>query len=121
MFTARQIAEFFLAHDDTGLLKDTTLITRNGRKFYRGNARLNKYLHIAQNMYIAKTGEKLFSDDLFAYDNGGVVPDVQEKYSILLNRNKQPDDFPDDVCVFLSRHIAGFYIRPAVFFRPVSL
>ena len=59
---------------------------RAERKFYEGNARLNKYLHIAQNLYIARYGSKLFEDDLYAYDNGAVVPSVQENYLAIKSR-----------------------------------
>ena len=48
------------------------------------NARLNKILHLAQNMYIGKTAEKLIDADFYAYDNGGVLPEVQENYAFLL-------------------------------------
>ena len=105
--TARAVAEYFLANDKSGKLKDKTIVTKNGRRFYAGNARLNKYLHIAQNLYIAKNGQKLFSDSLYAYDNGAVVPDVQENYSIMINRNhlsdmdKETADFLDCVIALL--------------------
>ena len=72
-----EVARFFLAKDPDRRLFNKKLVRRNGRDFYEGNARLNKYLHIAQNLYIAKEGEKLFSDDLYAYDNGAVAPNVQ--------------------------------------------
>jgi len=98
--SARAVAEYFLANDASGKLKDKTIVTRNGRRFYAGNARLNKYLHIAQNLYIAKYGQKLFSDSLYAYDNGAVVPDVQENYSIMISRDPC-SDMDKDTAVFL--------------------
>ena len=42
-----------------------------------------------QNLYIAKTGRKLFEEDLYAFDNGGVVPAIQKNYSVLLNRPRE--------------------------------
>lgn len=90
MLEARTVAEYFLKHDKTGKFREKRLIEKNGRSFYTGNARLNKYLHIAQNLYIAKTGRRLFSDSLYAYDNGAIVPDVQENYSILISREHNP-------------------------------
>ena len=97
MTTAMNVAMYLLAHDKTGKLRDKTIVEKNGRRFYAGNACLNKYLHIAQNLYLAKTGEKLFVDDLYAYDNGAVVPEVQEKYGILLNTSNAPSVDVDKV------------------------
>ena len=79
-----QIAKYFLSKDPDRQLFNKTLVHKNGRDFYEGNARLNKYLHLAQNIFIAKTGTKLFQEDLYAYDNGAVALDVQENYAILL-------------------------------------
>ena len=93
--TARAVAQYFLNHDTSGQLRDKNLVTRNNRNFYSVNARLNKYLHIAQNLYIAKTGTKLFEDSLYAYDNGADVPDVSENYSILISRENNPDIDPE--------------------------
>lgn len=101
MLTAIQVAEYFLAKDPERNIFNLNLIERNNRKFYEGNARLNKYLHISQNVYIAMTGGKLFSDDLYAYDNGAVAVNVQEGYKrILLMRDSQPD-IPDNVQNYL--------------------
>lgn len=107
MIRARDVAKYFLIKDKDHRLFSKNLVEKNGRKFYEGNARLNKYLHMAQNLYIAKTGEKLFEDDLYAYDNGAVVTDVQENFAILLSRESEPQleesirDFLDRVYVIL--------------------
>ena len=85
------VAKYFLSKDTERKLFNKTLVHRCGRDFYEGNARLNKYLHLAQNIYIAKTGKKLFSEDLYAYDNGAVSPSVQENYSMLLSRADVPE------------------------------
>lgn len=82
MLKAIDVAKYFLNKDD-GTLFNNNLVERSGRRFYEGNARLNKYLHIAQNLYIAQHGRKLFEDDLYAYDNGVVVPSVQENYQAI--------------------------------------
>lgn len=100
--TAKDVAQWILAQDQTETVFTKRLISKNGRTFYEGNARLNKYLHLAQNIYIAMTGRKLFTDSLYAYDNGGVVPQIQENYSILLKRKKKPA-LPDDVTSFLEK------------------
>ena len=106
--SARQAALFFLNLDKKGELFDKSdLMERAGRVFYTGNARLNKYLHLSQNIYLAKTGHKLFDEAIYAYDNGGVVPEVQENYSLLLARkNSGTVSLPDDVEAFLSKMYA---------------
>ena len=90
MYTAKEIAQYFLSKDKSRKTFTKELVTRNGRNFYAGNARLNKYLQLSQNVYIGMTGEKLFSDDLYAYDNGAVVPSVQSSYPILYASNFTP-------------------------------
>ena len=85
MLKAIDVAKYFLNKDD-GTLFNNRLVGRAERKFYEGNARLNKYLHIVQNLYIARYGSKLFEDDLYAYDNGAVVPSVQENYLAIKSR-----------------------------------
>lgn len=107
MFHAQNIANYFLTKDKGGKLFNKTLVHKNGRDFYEGNARLNKYLHLAQNLFLAKTGNLLFSEDLYAYDNGAVVPEVQERYSVLLSR-KTESNLPEYVCDFLDRIYAAF-------------
>lgn len=102
MLKARDVAEYFLATDKTGKLRDKTVLSLNNRTPYAGNVRLNKYLHIAQNLYIAKTGNKLFDDDLYAYDNGAVALEVVDKYSILINRKVLPS-IPSDIARWLDK------------------
>lgn len=102
MQTAIQIAKYFLSKDQERQLFNKTLVHKNGRDFYEGNARLNKYLHMAQNIFIAKTGTKLFQEDLYAYDNGAIAPDVQENYAILLSKNDIPC-LPAEISDFLDR------------------
>ena len=102
MLKAREIAKYFLNKDKEQRIFTKNLIERNGRTFYEGNIRLNNYIHMAQNLYIAKCGKKLFADDLYAYDNGAVAVDVQENYAILLNWNKETQ-FEDDIRDFLDR------------------
>ena len=54
--TARDLANYFLSLDPDRQYFNQNLIVRNGSTFYEGNARLNKYMHLAQNIYIAMTG-----------------------------------------------------------------
>lgn len=82
-------ALYILSLDKEHELFNKTLCTKNGRRFYEGNARLNKYMHLAQNIYIAKYGRPLMDSVFYAYDNGAVDPKVQENYSVLLERRDQ--------------------------------
>lgn len=102
MLKAKVVAEYFLSKDSSRSLFNKDLIERKGRTFYEGNARLNKYLHLAQNIYIAKTGEKLLEEDFYAYSNGAVVAPIQENYALLLN-NKECPDLPPEIAEFLDK------------------
>lgn len=77
------VAKYYLKKDDNHSVFSNNLITRNGRTFYEGNARINKYLHLAQNIYISMYGKPLFETVFYAYDNGVVSKDVQENYARL--------------------------------------
>ena len=101
MLKAIDVAKYFLNKDD-GTLFNNKLVERSGRRFYEGNARLNKYLHIAQNLYIAQHGRKLFEDDLYAYDNGVVIPSVQENYLAIKSRYVGKS-IPSDERAFLDK------------------
>jgi len=80
MTDAKDIAKYFLKKDENREIFTSEYIRRNGASFVIGSARLNKYLHMAQNMWIAKTGELLFSQPLLAFDNGAVVEDIRLNY-----------------------------------------
>ncbi len=102
MASAKEIAIYFMQLDESGMFSDTTLLESNGRTFYLGRARLNKYLHLAQNIYYAKTSELLFQEPLYAYDNGGVVEDVRENYELLLKvKDKKEVCLSDGIKEFL--------------------
>jgi len=83
MLTDIDVAKYFLGKDNDHSVFNNNLITRNGRTFYEGNARLNKYLHLTQNIYIAMHGKPLFDTVFYAYDNGAVSKVVQENYARL--------------------------------------
>jgi len=102
MYSATHIAQFFLNKDPNRKVFDKELREQNGRRFYKGNARLNKYLHIAQNLYIAMTGQPLFEEHLYAFDNGAVVPSVQENYAILYAKPANVS-FPAAIETFLNK------------------
>ncbi|MDE5758606.1 MAG: SocA family protein, partial [Allobaculum sp.] len=86
MLSGVKVAMYFLGLDKEHKIFNKKVLEKNGRKFYEGNARLNKYLHMAQNIFIAKYGRPLMDSVFYAYDNGAVDPEVQENYSVLLYR-----------------------------------
>lgn len=102
-------ALYILSLDKERKVFDKKLRVQNGRKSYEGNARLNQYLHMAQNIYIAKYGEPLMDYVFYAYDNGAVDPNVQEKYSVLLERRHQPISITDQEKKFLDSIYKAFY------------
>lgn len=83
MITAKQTAEYFISKDPERKLFNYNVITYNGRKFYEGNARINKYLFLAQVVHLAKYNKKLFKDDFTAYDNGPVIETIMNSYGRL--------------------------------------
>ena len=86
MITARSVAEYFLSKDPDRKLFNKNVVVYNDRKFYEGNARLNKYLFLSQVVYMAKYGCKLFEDNFCAYDNGPVVEEIMNSYGRLLGK-----------------------------------
>lgn len=112
MLNVLDVAQYFLGKDESGKLFNKDLIRREGRTFYEGNARLNKFLHLAQNLYIAKTGCQLLDADFYAYDNGAVVPEVQEKYSVLLANPSTGSCIESDTKAFLDQFYNAFKNAP---------
>lgn len=102
------VARYFLNLDNRGEIFNKVLRTQNGRTFYEGNARLNKYMHLAQNIYIAKYGVPLMDSVFYAYDNGAVDPEVQENYSVLLERRNQEVMLPEKERRFLNSIYRAF-------------
>ena len=84
MLTAKQVAEYFLSKDPERKLFNHKVVSYNGRKFYEGNVRINKYLFLAQVVHLAKYNSKLFLDDFSAYDNGPVVETIMNSYGRLV-------------------------------------
>ena len=78
---AIEVAKYYLSKDINGQLFNNNIVVKNERKFYEGNARLNKYLFLTQVVYLAKYGRKLFDDNFVAYDNGPVLVDIMKEYS----------------------------------------
>jgi uncharacterized phage-associated protein len=67
------------------------------RNTYDGNMKLQKLLFFAQLIHVARYGEKLFEEPIYAFKNGSVVEDVRKAYH---NRHYQlvadAYDFEDD-------------------------
>ncbi len=109
MLRGIDVALYFLSLDkDRSLFNKDHLRYQNGRKFYEGNARLNKYLHMAQNIYIAKYGKPLMDSVFYAYDNGAVDPNIQERYSVLLEKRNFPVSIPGEEKSFLDKIYRAF-------------
>ena len=96
MVNINDAAKFLLSLDPEHDYFNKTMYSHNGRSFYKGNARLNKMLHLAQNIYIGKTGQLLFDVPFYAYDNGGVARDIQENYTMLLATALKNEVFIDE-------------------------
>ena len=104
MLRAVDIAKYFINKDSDKTLFNKNTICKNGRTFYEGNARLNKFLHLAQNIYFAKHNKLLMDTSFYAYDNGAVIPDIQEHYGALIN-------CPATVATHVPSHIPNRYQR----------
>lgn len=96
MVTAIDAARFVISLDPERKYFNYRVFHLNNREFYEGNARLNKILHLAQNMYIGKTSKKLIDTDFYAYDNGGVILEVQQNYAFLLETMTHSEYHIDD-------------------------
>lgn len=108
MIRSIDAASYILSLDKNREVFTKTLRNQNGRRFYEGNARLNKYLHLAQNIYIAKYGEPLLDSEFYAYDNGAVDPRVQENFSVLFDRANYQVTFGDSEKRFLDSVCKAF-------------
>ena len=108
MMKGMDVARLFLQLDSSRTVFSKELRTQNGRTFYEGNARLNKYMHLAQNIYIAKYGVPLMDSVFYAYDNGAVAPQVQENYSVLWEHSSQDVEVPENERKFLSSIFKAF-------------
>ena len=104
MASAKEIAIYLMQLDKDGKFESKNLVEANGRKFYEGRARLNKYLHLAQNIFYAKTSRLLFDEPLYAYDNGGVVEDIRENFDMLVKiKDEKETSLDEDTKTFLKK------------------
>lgn len=98
---AIDVANYFLAKDSERVLFNNKVVEFDGRKFYEGNARLNKYLFLSQVVYLAKYDKRLFEDDFSAYINGPVIEEIMQIYP-RLNNNKI-EEIDSEVANFLDK------------------
>ena len=108
MLSPYDVANFFLSLDPDRKLFNQKLITKNGATFYEGNARLNKYMHLAQNIYLAMTGTLLIDTQFYAYSNGAVIPSIQRDYRMLSSKAAIPETFPAQEQEFLTKFFHAF-------------
>lgn len=99
---AIEVAKYYLSKDINGQLFNNNLVIKNERKFYEGNARLNKYLFLTQVVYLARYEKKLFDDDFVAYDNGPVIVEIMKDYSHITNKS-QKTEINDNDKIFLDK------------------
>lgn len=102
MTSAYDVASYFLAKNTDHTMFPGYVLPGNGRGVDEGNARLNSYLHISQNLYIARTGRKLFEEDLYASDNGAVIPSIQQNYALLQGKS-EGFELDEEKAAFLDR------------------
>lgn len=102
MMSADIIAKYYLSKDPDRILFNNNVVVKNGRKFYEGNARLNKYLFLSQVVYLAKSEKKLISDNFVAYDNGPVIKEIINEYPIISSR-REIVSIPEDIKLFLDK------------------
>ena len=102
MLSADVIAKYYLSKDPDRVLFNNNVVIKNDRKFYEGNARLNKYLFLTQVVYLAKYRTKLIIDDFVAYDNGPVIKTIVNNYPIIFSR-KEVVEIPESIKVFLDK------------------
>ena len=91
MISAVDVAQYFLSKDPERKLFNKNVVEYNDRKFYEGNARINKYLFLAQVVHLAKYEQKLFRDNFSAYDNGPVIESIMNSYGTLYESKTIPE------------------------------
>ena len=87
MLNAKDVAMYFLSKDPERKLFNKNVVVYNDIKSYEGNIRINKYLFLAQVVYLALYNKRLFKDDFKAYDNGPVIEDIVKSYGLMINQN----------------------------------
>lgn len=82
MYTAQEIAKWFLYKNYVE--QKEKVASNDNYEVYDGitHLKLQKLLYNAQGVYLAIKGEKLFEDDLLAWDHGPVVKEVYDTYCV---------------------------------------
>lgn len=82
MYKAQDIAKWFLYKNYAE--QKEKVASNDDYEVYEGitHLKLQKLLYNAQGVYLATTGEKLFEDDLVAWDHGPVVKEVYDTYCV---------------------------------------
>lgn len=101
MIRGIDVALYFISLDPAHKAFNKRKCIQDGRCFYIGSERLNHYMHMAQNIYIAKYGEPLMDSVFYAYDGGAVDRVVYEKYPELLECGDDALQIDDDVKKYL--------------------
>ena len=98
---ALSVAKYFLSKDPKRKIFNNKVVVFNDRKFYEGNVKLNKYLFLAQVVYLAKYEKLLFEDAFCAYENGPVIESVMQLYPRLDSKNIER--IPPSILSFLDK------------------
>lgn len=98
---AINVAKYFLSKDSDRVLFNNNVVELNGRKFYEGNARLNKYLFLSQVVYLAKNDLCLFDDVFLAFDNGPIIEEIMQSYPRI--DAKIDEDISEDISSYLDK------------------
>lgn len=101
MPNAIDIANYFINLDTEMTVFDRALVEIDDMVYYAGNLRINKYLHMAQNIFVSLTGGRLFEDDMVARETGAISLAVQDRYVLLLHEKAVPELAPE-ICSFLN-------------------
>lgn len=101
MIRGIDVALYFISLDPAHKAFNKRKIVQDGRCFYVGCEKLSHYMHMAQNVYIAKYGELLMDSVFYAYDSGAVDCIVYDKYPELLECEGDFLHIDDDVKKYL--------------------
>lgn len=104
MENVKELAKFILSLDKDDQVFHYESIVLNGRECLAGKVRLNKYLHIMQMMYISLYDQKLFNENMYAYDNGAVIDEILNSYAELrINRDNYSLENAENVKPFIKK------------------
>lgn len=109
MISGIDAALYFISLDPEHKIFNRRKCVQDGRCFYIGCERLNHYMHMAQNIYIAKYGEPLTDSVFYTYDSGAVDSVVYEKYPELLEYGEDTLQIDDDVKKYLNNIYRALY------------